>query len=77
MEIHVALALERYEVDMCVRHFETVLVATYGMPISVNNTVGSIGATWFGGNNGYITLTFGQNNIGPGIRYLTTLTFGM
>lgn len=53
------------------------LVATYGMPISVNNTVGSIGATWFGGNNGYITLTFGQNNIGPGIRYLTTLTFGM
>ena len=26
------------------------LVATYGMPISVNNTVGSIGATWFGGN---------------------------
>lgn len=53
------------------------LVATYGMPVSVNNTMGSLGATWFGGNNGYITLTFGQNNIGPGIRYLTTLTFGM
>ena len=52
------------------------LVATYGMPVSVNNTPGSIGATWFGGNNGYITLSFGSNTMDGGLRYLTTLTFG-
>lgn len=53
------------------------LVATYGVPVSVNNTVNSMGATWFGGNNGYITLSFGANTIGSGLRYLTTLTFGL
>ncbi len=53
------------------------LVATYGTPISMNNSVNSIGATWFGGNNGYITLSFGANNMGSGLRYLTTLTFGL
>lgn len=52
------------------------LVATYGMPVTVNNVSGSLGATWFGGNNGYITLSFGANNINGGLRYLTTLTFG-
>ena len=53
------------------------LVATYGVPVSINNTVNSMGATWFGGNNGYITLSFGTNNLNGGLRYLTTLTFGM
>lgn len=53
------------------------LVATYGAPVSINNTVNSIGATWFGGNNGYITLSFGANNMSSGLRYLTTLTFGL
>lgn len=53
------------------------LVATYGMPVSVNNAPGSIGATWFGGNNGYITLSFGSNNLNGSLRYLTTLTFGL
>lgn len=50
------------------------LVATYGAPVAINNAVNTLGATWFGGNNGYITLTFGANSMG---RYLTTLTFGM
>ena len=50
------------------------LVATYGAPISRNNGV----ATWFGGNNGYITLSFGASNVAGGaLRYLTTLTFGL
>jgi len=53
------------------------LVATYGAPVTVSNTVGSIGATWFGGNNGYISLSFGANNMNGGLRYLTTLTFGI
>lgn len=53
------------------------LVATYGMPVAVNNSVGSMNATWFGGNNGYITLSFGANSMSSGLRYLTTLTFGM
>lgn len=49
-------------------------MATYGVPVSINNAVNTMGATWFGGNNGYITLSFGANSMG---RYLTTLTFGM
>ena len=53
------------------------LVATYGMPVSVSNTPGSIGATWFGGNNGYITLSFGSNTLNGRLRYLTTLTYGL
>ncbi|MDE5904335.1 hypothetical protein, partial [Duncaniella sp.] len=53
------------------------LVATYGMPVSVSNTPASIGATWFGGNNGYITLSFGSNTLNGRLRYLTTLTYGL
>lgn len=50
------------------------LVATYGAPISRNNGV----ATWFGGNNGYITLSFGASNVAGGaLRYLTTLTLSL
>ncbi|MCM1162781.1 MAG: hypothetical protein NC339_00775 [Muribaculaceae bacterium] len=50
------------------------LVATYGVPVSVNNVGATLSSTWFGGNNGYITLSFGVQNTG---RFLTSLTFGM
>lgn len=50
------------------------LVNTYGMPVSVNNAAGAMSATWFGGNNGYVTLSFGAGQAG---RFLTTLTFGL
>ena len=50
------------------------LVRTYGTPVSVNNAAGAMSATWFGGNNGYVTLSFGAGQ--PG-RFLTTLTFGL
>ncbi len=49
------------------------LVNSYGMPVAVNNARGMMTSTWFGGNNGYITLTFGA---GDGGRFLTTLTLG-
>ncbi len=53
------------------------LVALYGTPVAVN-TAGQLGATWFGGNQGYITLSFGASNVAGGaLRYLTTLTFGL
>ncbi|MDE6859447.1 MAG: hypothetical protein K2J65_03425, partial [Duncaniella sp.] len=53
------------------------LVALYGAPVAVNSS-GQIGATWFGGNQGYITLTFGAGNVAGGaLRYITTLTFGL
>lgn len=50
------------------------LVATYGSPVSTGNASGIMTSTWFGGNNGYISLSFGA---GSGGRYLTTLTMGM
>ena len=53
------------------------LVATYGVPVAINNTVNTMSATWFGGNNGYITLSFGANTMNSRLRYLTTLTFGL
>lgn len=53
------------------------LVTSYGMPVSVSNSMHSMSATWFGGNNGYITLSFGENTINNRLRYLTTLTFGL
>ncbi|WP_297061519.1 hypothetical protein [uncultured Duncaniella sp.] len=52
----------------------TSLVGTYGVPVSVNNTGGMLTSTWFGGNKGYITLSFGAGNAG---RFLTTLTLGL
>jgi len=53
------------------------LVALYGTPVAIN-TAGQLGATWFGGNQGYITLSFGASNVAGGaLRYLTTLTFGL
>lgn len=50
------------------------LVNAYGVPVSVNNAGGMLTSTWFGGNNGYITLSFGAGTAG---RFLTTLTLGL
>lgn len=50
------------------------LVGTYGYPVSTGNSGGVVTSTWFGGNNGFITLSFGAGSAG---RFLTTLTFGM
>lgn len=50
------------------------LVNVYGVPVTVSNSGGVMSSTWFGGNNGYITLSFGA---GPAGRFLTTLTLGM
>lgn len=50
------------------------LSATYGPPVAINNGGGAMSATWFGGNNGYVTLSFGAGTAG---RFLTTLTFGL
>lgn len=53
------------------------LTTLYGQPISIN-TSGQFGATWFGGNNGYVTLSFEAGNVAGGsLRYITTLTYGM
>lgn len=49
----------------------------YGPPVVIDNNVGAMGATWFGGNKGYISLSFGANSLDTGLRYLTTLTFGL
>ncbi len=49
------------------------LVRTYGYPVSTNNSGGVMSSTWFGGNNGYITLSFGSSDG----QFLTTLTMGM
>ena len=51
-----------------------VLVNTYGAPVSVVREGGGVVSTWFGGNNGYITLSFGS---GQGGSFLTTLTYGL
>lgn len=49
------------------------LVTSYGVPVSTSNQGGLITSTWFAGNNGYISLSFGNS----GGRYLTTLTMGL
>lgn len=50
------------------------MVNTYGVPVSYTNSGGALSATWFGGNNGYITLSFGAVDGG---RFMTTLSMGM
>ncbi|MDE6371134.1 MAG: hypothetical protein K2K92_06565, partial [Duncaniella sp.] len=50
------------------------LVNQYGAPVSVDRAGGMLTSTWFGGNNGFITLSFGAGQAG---RYLTTLTVGL
>ncbi len=54
------------------------LVARYGAPVSMTTTpYGGRVTTWFGYDNGYITLAFGpQTAVGGGTRYYTTLTLG-
>lgn len=52
----------------------SALVNTYGVPVMNSNAGGVLSSTWFGGNNGYVTLTLGA---GTGGRFLTTLSFGM
>lgn len=53
------------------------LCSQFGMPVNVNNNSGIMSATWFGGNNGYITLSYGTSTMTGGLRYLTTLSFGL
>lgn len=50
------------------------LVNQYGAPVSVDRAGGMLTSTWFGGNNGFITLSFGAGQAG---RYMTTLTVGL
>ncbi len=54
------------------------LVGQYGYPISVQNNGGNnVSATWWGYNNGYITLAFYGDYANNGYyRYFTTLSFG-
>lgn len=49
------------------------LYSSYGAPVSVNN----MSVTWFGGNNGYITLDYLPMGGASGLRYYTTLTLGI
>lgn len=53
------------------------LVASYGNPVTISNNINDMSATWFGDNNCYITLSFGQSTVNNHHRYLTTLTFGI
>lgn len=53
------------------------LVRQYGYPVSVQNTYGGVTATWWGYNNGYITLSFFNDTAFNGTsRYYTTLSIG-
>lgn len=53
------------------------LVRQYGYPVSVQNTYGGVTATWWGYNNGYITLSFFNDTAYNGTsRYYTTLSIG-
>lgn len=53
------------------------LIGTYGYPIEVSNTNGSIVSTWWGSDNQFIRLSFQSGIAGNGrLRYFTTLSFG-
>ncbi|MDO5395024.1 MAG: hypothetical protein Q4F07_03555, partial [Bacteroidales bacterium] len=54
------------------------LVAQYGYPVSVQNNGGyNVSATWWGYNNGYITLSYFSDYAYNGtMRYYTTLSIG-
>ncbi|MCI6394323.1 MAG: hypothetical protein MR822_07590 [Bacteroidales bacterium] len=53
------------------------LVRQYGYPVSVQDTYGGVTATWWGYNNGYITLSFFNDMAFNGTsRYYTTLSIG-
>lgn len=52
-------------------------VSNYGVPVNFHNSNGSFSATWFGHNNGYITLQYSPQYTNSGhLRFFTTLTFG-
>lgn len=53
------------------------LIVTYGQPASIQNTAAGLTATWWGGNNNFIRLTYGSQYAGNGnLNYYTTLSFG-
>lgn len=53
------------------------LVNLYGAPVSFSRPQGGYLATWFGYDNGYITLEYNPRPVvGGGVRYFTTLSFG-
>lgn len=53
------------------------LIGTYGQPASIQNTAAGLTATWWGGNNTFIRLTYGSQYAGNGnLNYYTTLSFG-
>lgn len=53
------------------------LIGTYGQPASIQNTAAELTATWWGGNNNFIRLTYGSKYAGNGnLNYYTTLSFG-
>lgn len=54
------------------------LCSLYGPPVSVNNYGQSLSATWWGGNNQYVSLNFDfRQPVAGNFRYYTTLTFGI
>lgn len=50
-----------------------MLTSTYGCPYNVTNTGGFMTSTWWGNNNQFITLSFGNNNG----SFVTTLSYGI
>lgn len=52
------------------------LVNRYGRPVGYTSVGGTLDATWFGPDNGFIRLQFNAMNPGSGTRFYTTLEFG-
>lgn len=53
------------------------LTSSYGAPASIQNTNSGITATWWGGANNFIRLTYNSEYAGNGfLRYYTILSFG-
>ena len=52
-------------------------VNQYGYPVSTQSNNGGVSATWWGYNNGYITLSFFGDYANNGAyRYYTTVSYG-
>lgn len=65
-----------YDVSRYNRLYGT-LVSQYGNPVDFQSINGGYVATWFGYDNGYISLEYGrQYSSGGSMRYYTTLTYG-
>lgn len=65
-----------YDVTRYNRLYGT-LVSQYGNPVDSHAANGGYVATWFGYDNGYISLEYGrQYSSGGSMRYYTTLTYG-